>query len=96
MSANIVLDLMLEAKGRATASMMNFVEGQEWWSTLKPAEQRAFRDRFYASSAILTDFLRDVIKVSGQDERNEQVVRLLGQINASQTKLMERLDRRDD
>lgn len=90
--ADFVLALMGEAKGRATASFMNWAEAQPWWKDLDKVDQRAFRDRFYGSQAILTDFLRDVIKVSGQEERNEDVVRILAEISANQQYILKRLE----
>lgn len=79
--SDIARRLVIEQRKRLVASVMNFAE-QEIYPSLKPAQQRAFRDKFVGAANAYHDFVLDLVKVRGEDGiQSEETARMIRELH---------------
>lgn len=94
MGDDLLRRLLGEQRKRLVASLLGYVEQSAWWASLTAAEQRTLRDRVLVSIGVYHDFVLDVVKVGSEDSlRNEEALRLIQQVHASQSRLEQRMRR---
>lgn len=84
--------LVRERRKRLVASILGHAE-REFFPQLSAEQQTAFRDKTLASIDDFADFVRDIIKVTGEDVVvNAHVVQILEDLHHGQRNILQRLD----
>lgn len=90
----LIRDLAAEQRKRLVASILGQAE-RTFKQKLTPREWADFRDKVMDSIGTYHDFLLDVIKVSRDGMiRNEEAIRIIEQIHASQVRMERHLTER--
>ncbi len=78
-----VLKVVTEQRKRCLASILGAAETSPWWNRLTRDEQMAYRQRVIDSLGIFYDLVRDVIKVTDDNDAlfNDHVVELIERIH---------------
>ena len=83
MAQDVIRALAVEQRKRLVASMLQFVEEQPWYGQLAHNDRKALRSKVLDSVGTYYDFMRDVIKVRGEDYvQSEEGLKLLRAIHA--------------
>jgi hypothetical protein len=83
--------LVRERRKRLVATVLGHAE-REFYSQLSEEQQAAFREKVITSIDDFADFVRDIIKVTGEDVVvNAHVVEILEALHSNQRTLLTRL-----
>jgi len=79
--------LAVQQRRRLVATILSAAENSAWWGQLTPKAKDDYRTKVLTAINTYHDFMLDVITVGDEDPRQDQVVRLLETIHASQLRI---------